>query len=145
MTQALRFGGTCTLNRNTGTFGSPVWSPINVVVDNNLNEEYDKADASTRFGYPIKCSEPTLLGITIEFTMLEDIADTNYLALRAAFLAKTPVEFMASTGVATTTSEPSTRVTCKIIKFSKGEPLNGIDTYNVSAEPCYSPNPAIFV
>lgn len=33
----------------------------------------------------------------------------------------------------------------KIIGWKKGEPLNGINTYKVSMEPCYSANAPVFV
>jgi hypothetical protein len=144
MTQKLRFGAKSTLNRNTASYSTPTWLPILPVGDVNLNISFEKANASTRGQQPIAANEPTQLILSIDFTMLEDIADVNYLAIRAAALAKTSLDILACTDVAGTAGEASVRCDYKVQEFKKGEPLNGINTYNVVIEPCYSANPAVF-
>lgn len=107
MTLALKFGATSTLNYNSGTYGSPVWVPVPICQDVDLDETFEKGDASSRGNGGIKASEPTLLGIMLEFTILEDAGAASYTYLRAAFFAKTAIDIMCSTGAATDSSQPS--------------------------------------
>jgi hypothetical protein len=141
MTQALRLGGAASLNLNTGSYGSPTWSAIQIVTDVTQNLDADEADASTRGNFAFKATEPTLLGIALEFDILEDIADTNYASIRAAYFARTTLDVFACTGPAATSGEIFVRAVYKMFGFKKGEPLNGINKYTVTIKPCYSANP----
>jgi hypothetical protein len=136
----LKIGANNTLNYNTASYGSPSWSPIPTARDVTLNLDAEEADASTRGGGGYKASEPTLKGVSFEWDMLEDHTDTAYLAIRAAYFAGTTVDLRASTAAATAAGELWLRAVCKIFGFKKGEPLNGVNTFTVTAKPCFSAN-----
>ncbi len=144
MTTALRFGANATVNRNSASFGSPSWQYITLCRDLTANLDYEEADATQRGSGGNKQSEPTLRGISLEFDVLEDLNDANYLALRSAFINKTEIDTLISTGGATTSGELTLRAGYKIFGFKKSEPLNGINTYSVSMKPCYSTNTPAF-
>ena len=105
---------------------------------------FDNADASHRGDNASKAAEPTLQNNDVSFKMLEDTADTNFLAIRTAALARTSLDLMFSTGGATTSGEHTIRGDFKVFGFKKGEPLNGINTWDVEMARCYSANPIIF-
>ena len=137
----LRFGADAKLYRNTGTFGTPVWAEVKNVNDAlNVGLTYAEADATIR-GVGVTQSEPTLLGLELSFRMLEDLDDTQFTAIRTAALAKTILDMLTCSGPVATAGETYVRKEFKVTGFNKGEPLNGINTYDVVMKPCFSTNP----
>jgi hypothetical protein len=140
----LRFGADAKASRNTGTWGTPVWNEINNVNDAlNQGLAFEEADATVRVagtGVKVKMSEPTLLGVEISWRMLEDLDDADFLAIRTAFFARTPLDIVLHSGPLADSGETFLRMEYKVFNFAKGEPLNGINTHDVTIKPCYSTN-----
>jgi hypothetical protein len=141
---ALRFGASSKLYRDTAaplSWTLPTWLEITNAHDKvDVGLSFSEQDATIRGVGPIKLTEPTLLEVEIGWTMLEDITDANFLALRLAFFTKAVVHLLNCSGVYTVAGETYVELDAKICKFAKGEPLDGINTYDVSAKPCYSLN-----
>jgi hypothetical protein len=138
----IRLGANSTVNRNTGSYGSPTWSAI-ASKDVTINLEFEKADVTTRQSLGFKQSEPTLLGLSVEYEILEIPLDTTFLAIRNAFINKTVIDTLLSSGTSAASGESTVRADMKVTGFKKGEPLNGVNTHTVTLEPCYSANPVV--
>jgi hypothetical protein len=138
----LRFGADAKLKRNTGTFAAPVWSEIkNINEQLGLDLSRPKSDATIRGGGREMTEPAPLLTIGLSFKMIEDLADTEFLAIRAAFLAGTILDLLCCSGDEAVAGETYVRTEYKVSQFKKAEPVKGLNTYDVSVEPCYSTNP----
>ena len=131
-------GSAATLNRNTNVYATPTWSAISVIMDATQDLTMEEADASVRGLAGHKLTEPTQLVDVISFKMLDDSSDTNWAALRTAYFAKTVLDIMASSATATTSGALYTRADFKVFEFKRGEPINGLQTTDVTIKPCYS-------
>jgi hypothetical protein len=141
---SIRLGKDAKLYRNTGTYGSPVWDVINNVRDLTLNGDFDEGDATTRGAGGVKQTEPTLLNASIEWEMVEDLADTDYTTLLIAHYGRTMMDLFACSGAFNTTGETFFRSECKMPGWKKTEPLGDVNKIAVTAKPCYSTNATQF-
>jgi hypothetical protein len=124
------------LYRNAGTFESPSWQLIENVRDLSGPDSFVEADVSTR-GSGLKQTEPTLQDLSFDWEMVHDPDDTDFTALQTAYRAKTKVELAFADGPIATSGTKYMRVETKIVKWERGEPLEGSATRNVTAKPCY--------
>lgn len=140
MATGLRLGANAKFYRNTGVYATPVWDIINNIHDFNVPMKWTEAPVTTRGAGGTIQVEPTLKDISFEFDMLEDMDDTDFTTLLAAFHAKTKLDVFACSGAYNAAGENYVRGEVKITDMSKGEPLDGVDTYKVVMKPCYSTN-----
>jgi hypothetical protein len=110
-------------------------------------DSFGEADVSVRGGAGIKWTEPTQQDAAIEWEMVYDATDADFVAIQTAYLAKSMIELAladAATGTAFTTGSGGvagtkyTRMECKVFKFERSEQLAGGNLYSVAAKPCYS-------
>lgn len=132
----LRIGQAQYLYRNSATYGSPTWVLINTVKDVTVTDKLDEVDASCRASN-FKLTEPGQEDFSIETVILADTANTQYQALLDAHNAKTAIDLLALDGPVATVGSQGHRCICKILDFSRGEPLNDLATNNVVAKPSY--------
>ncbi len=138
---SIRLGANSTLYRNTNSYATPTWSVINNVRDLDIPEDMEEADATTRGSGKVKMTEPTLLGLSLEWEMIENPADTDYTTLLSDHFNRTLVDLTATSGSTQGVSgETFVRFEAKIIGWKKSEPLAGINMVKVTAKPCYSTN-----
>ena len=130
------------LSYNSGSHGSPTLAVVNCR-DLTLGVTWGEADVSSR-ATTLALFEPTLQVRELEFDMLTDETDTNYVALRSAALARTAVELWMANGPIGTAGTVASGGTVNIVysrcyyKFfgmKKGEPLEGAPTTTFSAKP----------
>jgi len=138
----IRLGANATINRNTNTYNSPTWDAITIAKDVQIPTSMEEADASCKASL-VKMMEPTLMALGVEFDIVEDVAQLDYLALRSAFLNRTSLDIKLCSGPITA-GEYSIRADMKVFKFDRKEDLNGINTISVSLKPCYSTNAVTF-
>ncbi len=134
-----KIGMNCKLFRNTGSYGSPTWVEVPTVRDATLSCERTEADASYRGGGGFENVMWTLMKINVEADMVWDTADAGFAAIRAAFFANTPIEFMALDG-ANSSGSQGVRATMGVGKFNRAEPLAGIAAAAISLKPYPSAN-----
>ncbi|MFN5393878.1 MAG: phage tail tube protein, partial [Planctomycetota bacterium] len=91
------------LYRNTGTYAAPTWDLIGNVRDLTLNLETGEADVSTRSNNGWRATVSTLKDASLEFEMVWDTADSDFGAIRDAFLNNTTVEIAVLDGLITGT------------------------------------------
>jgi hypothetical protein len=137
---AVKLGLDAKLYRNTGTYSSPTWNDIPNVKDVTLNLEAGEADVTTRGNNGWRATVATLKDGSIEFDMVWDTADTDFAAIRDAFLNRTAIEFAVMDGDITVVGSQGLRATCMVTKFSRSEPLEEAIMVSVTIKPTYSAN-----
>ncbi len=138
---SIRLGANATMYRNSNSYATPTWVVFSNVRDVDLTEDMEEADATTRGSGKVKMTEPTLLGLSLEWEMIEDPADTTYALFLGYHLNRTMVDLTATSGPTQgVTGETFIRAEMKIIGWKKSEPLSGINMVKVTAKPCYSTN-----
>ena len=132
------------LYRNAGTYAAPTWDLIGNVRDLTLNLETGEADVSTRGNNGWRATVGTLKDASLEFEMVWDTADSDFGAVRDAFLNNNTVEFAVMDGLITgagSSGSQGLRATFRIASFSRNEALEEAITVSVTAKPTYSANP----
>ncbi len=140
---AIRLGLHAKLYRNSGTYASPTWDEIGNVKDVTLNLEAGEADVTTRANNGWKATAATLKDASIEFQMVWDTGDTDFLAIRDAYLNNTNIEVAAMDGAITglgSSGSQGLRATCMVTSFTREEPLEEALTVSVTLKPSYSGN-----
>ncbi len=123
------------LYRNTGTYGIPVWEEIEDAQDVSLNLEAGEAEAKRRGGGGWAETIAALKGASIEFGLLYRSSNTDFTALRDAYLNRTAIDILVLDGDVATTGSQGLRAACHITNFSREEPLEEALTVSVTAKP----------
>lgn len=100
-----------------------------------LNREYKEADVSTRGGGDVEQVEPVRATVSIDFEMIWDPSDTDFTALHAAWVARTPVGFKCLD------SDESARGylgDMKFHKFDRDEDDENVMIASCTIKPCRS-------
>jgi len=135
----VRLGRNAKLYRNTATYGSPTWAEIEIVRDLSVPMSREEISADVR-GSAFKLYAAGMAKIGIDFEILLDHDHADYVALLAAFTARTALDIFACTGAYNTSGEYYLRCDMKICDFSLGQPLKDKSVVTVSLKPCYSTN-----
>jgi hypothetical protein len=124
---------------NSGTYGAPSWTEVTNAKDVTLGLEGSEVDVSTRAGQGWTESVQGLLTASIDFNMLWDRGSTDaaFLAIQAAFFAKTSVEMLVLDGdvAATDGLSQGLRAICMVSTFNRNETLGEALTVDVSLKP----------
>jgi hypothetical protein len=122
---------------NTGTYGTPVWDEITNIRDLTVSVEKNKIDASKR-GSTWRLNKFGLKDASVDFQMLFDEDDTDFAVIRDMFFAAPAAatqEFaLMSEDIATVGSE-GLRALMEVASFTKNEPLEDVQTVDVSLAP----------
>ncbi len=119
-----------------GATGSTATNQILNTTDIAYNLDIEEGNTTVRgagTSAPIETMDPTVLKVTIEFTMINDITDTILAALKAAAYA--------GTGVALRMKDYSSGKGFDgdvFLKCEHGEPIKGEQTYKFTATPSRS-------
>jgi hypothetical protein len=134
-----RVGLDAKLYRNSGAFATPTWNELTNAKDVTLNLESGEADASRRGTGGWRETLMTLKDGSIEFELVYDNTDAEFVALKDAFLASTPVDMLALDGDVTVSGNQGLRIIAQVTSFSRNEPLEEALTVSVTIKP--TPNP----
>jgi predicted secreted protein len=141
----LRLGLEAKLYRNTGTLGSasPTLNPIDNCRDLTITLEKNEADVTTRGANGWRQLVGVLKDATIEFSMIKDGADADYVAIRDAFYAASAPAtqldiFVMSADVDESDSE-GIRAVCIVTGLTDNQPLEEAQTVDVTLRPTYFP------
>lgn len=121
------------LYRNTGNFGTPTWVELDGVSDVKVNSSWDTADGSTRRGR-VKMMEATQQNLTLDAKLLVD-GGTDYVALAAAYWARSTIDVMCLDGGNTTNGSEGVRFESLITKFDEDQGLGSINFRDVTFTP----------
>ena len=136
-------GRDCKLYMNTGSYGTPVWNPIDNVKDLALNLPRGEHDSSTRGSGEYDEVLRTNIKAAVEFDIPWDLDDTDFTALLAAFLpGGADKEYLVMLGDVTVPGTQGLRATMTILKFDLPQKREaGVDV-PVSMKPASSAHPA---
>src|SRR5690606_2046137 len=109
---SIKLGLDAKLYRNTGPYATPTWSEVKNVKDVTLSLEAGEADVTTRGNNGWRATVATLKDGSIEFEMVWDSDDTDFTAIRDAFLNKTALDLAVMDGDITTTGTQGLRAEC---------------------------------
>lgn len=132
------------LYRNTGTYATPTWNEVPNVRDLTVSLDKAEADTSTRLG-KFKTVRGSLRNVSIDWGMVQDPADADWIALRDAFLNDTQVDLAVADGPIATTGTQYFRAVCEIMKFQMNQALTDVLMTDVSAKPTYNDNAPTYV
>lgn len=138
---AVRLGLDAKLYRLDGS----TWDLVPNVRDVTLNLETGEADVTTRGNAGWRATVGTLKDASIEFEMVWDTEDENFSALLSAFMSGTNVDLLVMDGDRGAEGSQGLKATCRIISFSRSEPLEEAITVSVTAKPTYSAIPPQWV
>jgi len=134
-----KVGLNCELSINTGTFGVPVWDPVDDAKDVTLNLEAGEADASSRGSLGWRETLQTLRDAGIDFEMVHDPEDADFDLFRLAFFNGTTVDVQALDGGNAASGSEGLRIIAMVTSFQRAEPLEDTVMLSVSLKP--TPNP----
>ena len=143
MAEAQVFGWECNLfvdsaSSYAGNPSTPTWAEVDSVMNAQLVAGFEELDASVRAGAGVASSEPGLLKVSINGTIEANNGNVQFEALRSAFLARTPLNIMALSGVSTNADAKGVKGDFKFFKFDRKEDLNGKVTVDFELKPCRS-------
>jgi hypothetical protein len=139
---AVKLGLDAKLYRNTGTHAAPTWNEIVNVRDVTLSLEAGEADVTTRGNNGWRATVATLKDASVEFDMVWDTEDTDFAAIRDAFLNRTAIQFAVMDGDIATAGSQGLKAYCAITAFSRNEALEEAITVSVTIKPTYRTVPA---
>lgn len=137
----VKLGLDARLYRNTGSYASPVWNEVTNVKDLTLNLEAGEADVSTRGNNGWRATVARLKDASIEFEMILDTGNDDFVSIRDAFLAGAALEFAVMDGPINAAGSQGLRASCAITKFSRNESLEEAISVSVTLKPTHSANP----
>lgn len=129
------------LYRNTGTYAVPVWNEVKNVKDLTLNMEKGEADVSTRGNNGWRALLATLKDGSIEFEMVWDTEDDDFVAFRDSWFNNTAVELAVMDGDITVAGAQGLRALMMVFNFTRTEALEEAMMAGVTVKPTYSTNP----
>lgn len=129
---------------NTGTYGTPVWTEVDLARDLTDLRDHEETDVTTRgtAKLRLKASQSGTTPRGFEFdSLVPAAAETNnaYAALMTALKAGSNVDLLhVEGGNINTDALPAERLICCLTGGGKGEPLSGASTRSFKA--IWTPN-----
>lgn len=111
----------CKAYRNAGTYASPSWNEVPNMADPTLTLESTEAVVTTREGGGWELVIAAIKKAGLAYKMIWDPTDTDWVALRDAWLNKTPVEFLILDGAVGTSGSQGLRAGMTVLKFTRSE------------------------
>lgn len=125
------------LYRNTGSHSSPVWNEVPNVKDLTLNVEKSEADVSRRASR-WKERRAALKDASIEYEMIWDPGDADFVAIKDSFFDDTSIEMAAMDGDIAVAGTQGLRATMDVFTFTRSEPLEEALTVKITQKPSYA-------
>lgn len=139
---ALKLGRNAKIYYNAGSYASPSWTEITLARDVTTNLDSETADADHRGAGNFGADVVVRLKAGVDFELIWDTANAVFLVLLNAFTNMSGVEFLVLDGPVGTVGSRGVRATCSVSKFTRTEPLRGVQLAQVSIMPTYADNPA---
>ncbi|MEM9658878.1 MAG: hypothetical protein AAF961_11000 [Planctomycetota bacterium] len=128
-------GADAKLYRNTGTHATPTWAEIENVVDLSQPDAFSEGNQSTRASR-IKMYRKAMREVSIEWGMLVEMHDADFLAILAAYLdPEAALEILVLNDDITVTGARGIRAFVQIFSNNLGQPLEEGQTRQVVAKP----------
>lgn len=112
------------LYRNSATFGSPTWDEVPIVRNLTMNRKWDNGEVITRASRAKK-GVPTTIDLSLSGEIQAIPDNTDYLALRTAFLAGTSIDVLALTGAHSNNGEDGVRYEAMVEDMTQNQGADG--------------------
>lgn len=133
-------GINCKLYRNTGSYGSPTWTAIDLVSDATLTPTWDEADGSARVSYGKQTSK-TLIGIEVSAKVRASLTDAGYLALLSALNSQsTLLDILVLDGPSTTNGVQGYRADFGVFGAPEDQAMGSVIYRDFTLKPGISDN-----
>lgn len=139
MASSTRLGVFSHMYVNTGTYGTPTLSDVDLIGDLAVNADWDEGESSARRSQ-MKTQEPTMLGFDLDGRLRVDMTDTQYNILRDAFNNKTILDIVVLNGAKDHNNSIGYRVDCKVFGFGEDQALGNVLFNALKIKPCASDN-----
>src|SRR5579859_5129454 len=130
--------------RNTGTYGSPVWSELTNLRDQKKGLSRTEINSSIRGFSNIETAVAGLIKCEPSWQMIYDQSDANLVAIQSAFwstvIASNQIEFAFSDGPIGGSGIRYLRAVCAVLGCDDTEDLDGIAMVDVKVKPTYNSN-----
>lgn len=113
-----------------GTAGSQAQTEMKNVTNVTLNLTNGEADITTRASNGWRSIAITLTEASIDFEMLHDPADADYVAIKSAFFSKTPIAIFVTDG-----NGSGLDTDAFVTSFTRDESLEEAVKYSVTIKP----------
>jgi len=130
-----QIGADCKCYRNTGTYDTPVWTELKLIKDLTQTLEIGTADVSNRGSGGWRIVIGTLKDGKVQFGMIWEKSDTDFLAIQAAWNSKSLVDLAVMDGDITTEGTTGLRAEMSVLTFTRAEPLDGPVMADVNCQP----------
>jgi hypothetical protein len=132
---AVKLGLDAKLYRNTGTYPVSVWNELQNVV--SLKMTLLAAD-----GHKDEEATPVIQEILVEFGMLWDTADDDFVVIRDAFLNRAAIEFAVLDGPVNVSGSQGPVAKFRVVQLTRNEDLARVITLGVKLKlenPLFTP------
>ena len=119
--------------RAGGVAGAGTWNPVTIAQDVMVNMSFQKANASTRGGGGVTASEPSLLDLSVDGSIILVPDNARYQEMRDAALNREVIGVQAFDS-----NGEGWQFDAKLTEFSRSEALAEGMTHSFVLEPCYS-------
>jgi predicted secreted protein len=127
--------------RNTGTYATPVWTEVTAIRDLTLSDSMSEADVTRRSSGGWRETVATLREASVDFDMVNVQGDTQVSDMRAAYAARSTVEFAILDGGVAVSGTRGLRASCQVTKFELSQELENAQMYSVTIKPAPAANP----
>lgn len=117
------------------SIAAKTWTVIPNVRDLTLNIETGEADITTRANSGWKQTMATLKDGSIEFEMVWDNTDADFLAIKNAWRDKTEIAIAAMDGAIATSGNQGLVTNCYVTNFSRNEALDDAVKMSITMKP----------
>lgn len=126
--------------RNSGSsFGSPTFTAVAGVQDLDVQDESTEANTTAK-GMTIGVVSRGYRNVTVNFKLVYIKGDAGFSALATACKTPQPIHLLVLNGKSDTNGAIGYNGDWEVVKFSKGEPLDGQVTYDVTLKPANTVN-----
>lgn len=132
------------LYRNTGTYGSPVLSAVDLVSDGTLTMAWDEATADARESRVHQIVK-SLLSVEFSFKLKKKPTDANYEALMNLFLNDNSEDLFILDGPSTTEGVRGVRFDGQILSATEDQSLANVLYEDMVTKPVIGGNPVLAV
>lgn len=137
-TSAVKPGVNARVYRNTGTYGSPTWTAVNLTKDGNVSAPWDMVEAGAR-ETKAKLYGKTRIDIQIGLTVRADDLDAGYNALADAAMSQTTVmDMLILDGPITVEGARGFRAHFLVNESSQPQEIDGIIYDSFDLKPAWS-------
>ncbi len=136
-----RLGLAAKAYRNTGTYGTPVWTELSNIKDATLGDGMAEADVTRRASGGFRETEPTLREIAYDYDAVNIEGNSEVTAILTAYGARTELDLAIMDGGITTAGSNGVRARFKVFKRERSEELENAQMLAFTFKPCASTNP----